>query len=413
MARAFILFALCCAANAQNLLQAGLGKAFLGQTNLYPLQCQVRPLRAGLDFSFRFHTGYSVTVPLSQYRGPGHHWTIALRVQPETGAEPTYLEDRVNLPNVPDTDLHGEYGEFAGSFLAGEGLYQISFLLVDDQGRGCPAEWRSTVRRDSSDREVAPSIPPGSVLPTSDRSSLGWNIQIAAPLERLTVLLDAASGSPTRPKISTMQLEWLPPLLELARSRSIRLVAFSMDLQCVIYREERFTLHDLNDLRQAMFSTQIGVASVDMLRNPKGHIALLADLVKQELHSPEPSSAVLFLGATAWQKDKPSRGAVEALGAGAPSFFYLQYWIRRRPAPLGLPDTSRSLKRATRGGQPPEDMISLSPDVRSGPEPDTIEHLVDQLHGKTLAVHTPGDFAKAMKKIVQSTNPRPFHVEPN
>ncbi len=341
-------------------------------------------------------------VPLSQYRGPNHHWKIVLRVKPETGAEPIYLEDRVNLPNVPDMDMDGQYGQLAGGFLAGEGVYQISFLLVDDQRRGCSAEWRITVRRDSINRHVAPSIAPGAIVPLSDPASLGWNIQIAAPLENLTVLMDAASGSPTRPTISTMQLEWLPPLIKLVRAHSIRLVAFSMDLQCEIYREEHFTLGHFDDLRQAMFSTQIGVASVAVLKNPKGHIALLADLVKKELHSREPSAAVVFLGATAWQKDKPSRDVVEILGAGAPSFFYLQYWISWRPERLGLPDASESIKRPTRGAELPADAISLGPtDIRSGPEPDTIERLMTLLHGKMLAVHTPAEFAKALKKITE------------
>jgi hypothetical protein len=207
-----------------------------------------------------------------------------------------------------------------------------------------------------------------------------------------------------------MQLGWLPPLIELARARSIRLVAFNMDLQQVIYREEHFTLARLRDLRQAMFDTQVGIASVEMLRNPKGHISLLADLVKEELHSPEPSSAVVFLGAIAWQKDKPSADAVETPAEGAPPFFYLQYrhplparQKARRPVSTGLPDATESIPYPTGIHGSPQTVASPGPvDVRSGPEPDTIERLMPLLRGKTLVVHTPGEYAKAIQRIAPS-----------
>ena len=407
MTRVLTMLALVCAANAQNLLPVEPGKAFFAQTGVLPLQCEVRPLRPDLDFSFRFHTGYDVMLPLRQYRGPDHHWTVMLRVQPDTVAAPVYLEDRLDLPNVPDTD---SYGQYSGSFLAGEGFYQISFLLVDDQQRGCRSEWQIRVRRGFTDRGLRLSMAPGTILATSAPTLAAGRTQIAAPVGRLTVLLDAASGSPTGPIISTMQLGWLPPLLELARARSIRLVAFNMDLHRVIYREEHFTLDHLSNLRQAMFDTQIGVVDVETLRNPMGHIALLADLVKQELHSPEPSSAVVFLGAIAWQKDKPSPNAVETPAAGAPLFCYLQY---RRPIPIttileaqrsvarGLPDASESIPHPTR--VPTGDVAPRGPtDVRSGPPPDTIEHLMALLHGRTLVVHTPAEFAKAMQQIAPS-----------
>jgi hypothetical protein len=164
------------------------------QIDLKTLQYEVRPLRPGLDFSFQFHTGYGVIVPLSQYRGPHHHWTIMLRVQPETGADPVYLEDSLNLPNVPNTEMYAQYGQSVGSFLVGEGLYRISFLLVDDQQRGCPAEWRIRVRRDSTNHGIWLSIAPGMILPTSEASRMGGQTQIPAPVERLTVTVGCRIG---------------------------------------------------------------------------------------------------------------------------------------------------------------------------------------------------------------------------
>src|SRR5580765_8637650 len=50
-----------------------------------PLNCSVSELKPALNFGFRFQSGYTVRVPMGQYRGLGHRWTVLMRVTPEGG----------------------------------------------------------------------------------------------------------------------------------------------------------------------------------------------------------------------------------------------------------------------------------------------------------------------------------------
>src|SRR5437763_11686773 len=81
---------LCCAgAEAQSIVNPGRMTAamrnFEWRPDDQPLNCSVSPLKAALNFSFRFQAGYIVRVPMNQYLGKGHRWTILMRVTPEGG----------------------------------------------------------------------------------------------------------------------------------------------------------------------------------------------------------------------------------------------------------------------------------------------------------------------------------------
>src|SRR5581483_1060047 len=58
-----------------------------------PLSCWVGSLRPTLNFGFRFQSGFVVRVPMNQYRGKGHRWTVLVRVTPEAG-QPVYFASR-------------------------------------------------------------------------------------------------------------------------------------------------------------------------------------------------------------------------------------------------------------------------------------------------------------------------------
>ena len=90
-----------------------------------PLRCEVTPIKPGLDFSFRFETGYSINVPMEQYFGPGHLWAILTRVTPENG-KPEYVAARVRLPDVPITTVKTDT---FGGFLVGAGRYKVEFEM--------------------------------------------------------------------------------------------------------------------------------------------------------------------------------------------------------------------------------------------------------------------------------------------
>src|ERR1044072_3100611 len=94
-----------------------------------PLKCEVSPLRPALNFSLRFQAGYLVRVPMNQYLGAGHFWSVYTRITPEPGGQSVYLMDRLGIPEVPKTKVELEFG---GIYLVGEGRYRADWKLLDD-----------------------------------------------------------------------------------------------------------------------------------------------------------------------------------------------------------------------------------------------------------------------------------------
>lgn len=329
------------------------------------LRCSVKAIPAALNYGFRFQAGYTARVPMEQFRGPGHRWTIVTRVTPEGGA-PVFLVSRRRLPEVPKTNVTLEA---SGGFLLGEGRYRVAWQLVDDAGRVCRADWKIEAKRKRSEREVRVAIAPGAV-----RSFSGWtvgrdNLKDDAPPFRLTLLVHAASAS------ERVRMGWwdrflllgtIGSVLERLPTKSVRVVVFNLDQQREFYRNDDFRPSAFVPLAEAVNSAESGKVDYRVLQRPKGHIDLLAELIQQEVDAPAPSDVVLFLGPHARQVDKMPLELVEPPEEGGPRFVYLQYQpFLRTHAML----------------------------------PDLIASAVSRLKGRTMVVNTPGDFAKSIAAV--------------
>jgi hypothetical protein len=341
-----------------------------------PLQCEVTPIKPALNFGFRFQAGYVVRVPMGQYRGPGHAWTILTRITPAEGTrEPVYLLYRTVLPDIPQTKVVLELG---GGYLLGEGRYEVAWKLVDDSSRVCGHHWSVDARLSRGERQVKVAIPPATVADFSLRGLPQMHqTDDAAPI-RLTVLMHAAPINPRRTRMSPrdqmMLLGTLSSLLERVPVRSVRLVVFNLDQQKELYRQESFVPQALGQVARSIGTLELGLVDYNVLQHRHGHLDLLAELVNGELAAKEASDVVLFLGPQARTFDKVPRDDLEKPQRAGPKFFYFQY----RPAFLqqaGLPDT--------------------------------INYTVNRLKGKTVVIRTPGEFAKAIDQIERSTSSMP------
>ncbi len=384
-----------------------------------PLKCQAQALKPVLDFSFRFRAGYTVSVPLDQYQGGGHKWTVLLQIQPEGGGKPVYLLDRFNIPDVPDVKVDGEAG---GGYLLGEGHYHVTFLLVDDRARACRSDWDVDAKLSASNRNVRTAIKPGTVEEITSHGSAETRPRTAAPLGKLTVLLHAAPMSPSSPTVQPSDavtlLGALSSLLDLAPARSVRLVVFNLEQRKEVYRKEQFTRDQLDAVREAIFGLQLATVDYHQLQNPTGHLDLLARLVQDELHAENPADAVVFLGPRAAMSDKVALPGEKAAGA-IPKFFYVEYqmqpprvtskddfspWAANNSGPHADRSADRTDVDGNNIGQPvglPTAIAGIDPPMGNDLRRDSIDYLVSSLKGKTLVVHSPTDFAKAMNQIAQ------------
>jgi hypothetical protein len=331
------------------------------------LRCEVQPMRAALTFGFRFQAGYFVKVPMNQYRGPGHSWAILTRITPEGGG-PTYLGSRMRLPDVPPNKVELETG---GGYLLGEGRYQAAWVLYDDAGRVCRKRWTIDVKRGYHDRNVKVAIEPGTVTGFSRVGTRDRRNTDDAPPFRLTILVHAAPMSPRRQRIgardSVMLLGTLSSLLERLPARDVRLVVFNLEQQKEIFRQDGFQSERIYEVSQAIDNLQLQTLDYRVLQNRKGHLDLLAEMVNRELTAAQPPDVVVFLGPLARQVDRFPEELLEKPEGSMPRFFYLQY----RPPFLNMQATL----------------------------PDLIHSAVSRLKGKTVVMHTPAEFEKAIQQI--------------
>lgn len=331
--------------------------------------CDVHAFKPSLGFTFRFQATYIMRVPMRQFFGSGHKWLVLTKVTPEDeGHAPLYLAESLLLPDVPKTDITLEVG---GTFLTGEGRYSVQSALIDETHRVCRSSWRIEAKLRKEDRSVTVAIAPNTAQGLSFR---GWT-----PVDKrdedvrklhLTVFLHAAPMFARSNRLRSydrgLWLGSLVSLLDTLQPESVRLVVFNLDQQKELYRTDRFKPEQLQQVAAAMNSIQLGLVDYSVLQRPKGHVDVLADLVNQELRANHPADAAVFLGPTARFSDKVPESALEEHNGDKPHFFYFQYkpyW------------------------------------GRAADFPDSIVHAVKRLKGKTIVIHSPGEFARAIEQV--------------
>ena len=371
-----LALAACTAAPAQSIVNPNRARSVIaqlegGQAGEQALRCEVSAIKPSLNYSFRYQAGYMVTVPMNQYIGSGHGWTMLTRITPEGGdRKPVYLMSRIPLPQVPKTNVEVRVG---GGYLLGEGAYNVRWMMLDDSGRVCRKSWRVDVHLSRADRQVKVAMPPDTVWEIGLRGSrtLPRGTDDAAPL-RLTIFLHTAPLFPRRtrmrPNDMVTLMSTVSSLLERVPARSVRLVLFNLDQQKELYRKEGFLLQDMAQVSQAMTNIELGLVDFQVLQNKRGHVDLLTELVNREIEAQPPSDVVLFLG--------PADAVFRPRAAG-------RIWRSRR-------DTGRS---STTFNSP---RSSVS---RRATPTDTIKSALSRLGGKTILIHTPGEFAKAIERL--------------
>ncbi|HUA60904.1 MAG TPA: hypothetical protein VML19_19230 [Verrucomicrobiae bacterium] len=404
------------AAFSQTIAPPEFGSEFFNRAGLAPLKCQVQPIHPTLDFAFRLHAGVYFRVPIYQYRGKGHTWTVGLRIQRESGGAPVYLINRLGVPEVQRTRLETVA---EGEFLLGEGNYRASFQLVDDERRSCRGDWNIQAKLGPPENLLKLAVAPGAIEP------IATPLAVSAPggghplADRLTVFVNAAPVAPSLVGLhagdTATILTSLISLLNQVQARSVKLVVFSLDQQKELYRNHDFTPDRLPQVQQALDSLQLGVIRYTALERPKGYLNLLADLVNEEISDAKPARLVVFLGPHSHLCGKPLADALDNPEQGSTKFFYLEY---TRPVALSIQDQPSAEGWLDVSNDQPDLFISepnAAPIVVGDPislpanynpteldiSHDAIDHMVSLLKGRTLVIRKPQDLAKALGQLTQ------------
>jgi hypothetical protein len=373
------------------------------------LRCEVEPTKPILNFGLRFQAGYLLEVPLVQYSGAGHTWTITLRITPEGGGEPAYLTDRDSLSNTSRAEFTAQ---MTGTFLVGEGRYHVDFMVVDDGGRLCRRDWQIAAAPERNERAIKVAMPPSTVADLSYTAA--DNSTTAAPPipRRITVLMNSSppyiprlrplfqpnvvvppSGGPEFADHREALLGILSSLLEKLPGTTVRLVVFDLDQQREVLRQDGFTLKDMEKAAHAADDLEHWVVTVRELQEQPGRWGLLANLIRREINEQEQPDVVLFLGPRAGSQELMPQHFLESEKRTQARFLYLQYGLSREGIDAGMPPemSNRPPNLST-----PQPRYPMTPELV---QQDAIDITVARLKGRTLRVYSAVEFVKAIEAI--------------
>ena len=292
------------------------------------IDCRVIPDKPALGFDLKFHSGYTLSVPLADLEGPGDMLTILFRVTPQGGdPAPVYFSQQVRVPAIKDAK--GD-ATLWGAFDLGEGSYHVDWLMHDYIGRFCSSYWDVDAALGPKDKQVAVAVPPKAVRRAEDEK-----FQPEPPVQRtggaplkVKLLLNFApdrEDSAALDPIDTMALVSI--LRNIARNPRIgkfSLVAFNIQEQRVLYRQDSTDHIDFPAMGAALRSLSLGTVNFAQLQHKNGDTEFLSSLVRTETGDSHPDG-LIFIGPKAFLDSSVSQDDLKQVGDLGYPVFYMNY----------------------------------------------------------------------------------------
>jgi hypothetical protein len=294
------------------------------------LPCTVTPIKPLLGFDLRFHSGYDISLPLHELAGDGDLLTIIFRVTAAADKDsPKYFAQRYNVPKIEE-DARGD-ANLGGGFDIGEGDYHVDWLMRDHIERVCSSSWDITAAINPRDQNMKLPIAAHAI----DQSNTDFfkdepPVTRAKPEEsyRIKILVNYAPQQGFAASMQPLDTSALTSILRhIQRDPKVQrfsLVAFNMNEQRVVYRQEDADHIDFPALGKALSSLKFGMIDVRKLNDPHSGSDFLAKLVTAELGNNK-SDAVVFAGPKiAFDDNVPADNLRDLTGVQYP-VFYMNY----------------------------------------------------------------------------------------
>lgn len=308
--------------------------------NRNDLPCLVAPLKPELAFDLKFHAGYRVTIPLKDLAGSGDQLRVLIRVTPVDNPDnQIYLVDRFNVPAI-DEDAKGE-ASLPGGFTLGPGRYKVDWLMRDRAERVCSWHWDAEAETDASNKDLPLTMVPNTVG-QRPQEPFGEQPPVErASADRLLHVKILANFSPTNPREVTMKPWDVEAIVSILRSIArepqigrFSLIAFNMQEQRVIFRQENVERIDFPALGEAVGGIKLGTVDYRKLQDPLGDTRFLTSLLSEQLgpQTPEPDAIIITGPKLMLEKNVP-RDALKEAGRARCPIFYLNYNFNPRSTP--------------------------------------------------------------------------------
>lgn len=303
------------------------------------LSCVVSPIKPSMGFDLRFHAGYDISVPLKELAGSENLLTVVFRVIPESRKDsPYYFTHKIRVPRLEE-DAKGD-AYLQGSFDLGEGKYTVEWLMRDRTERYCSQFWDVEAELPAKDKSLSIELQPGEVAPSPQDQFLD-----EPPVER------TASESPLNVKVlvnfapqnalasSLQPLDTMPMttmLRQIQRDPRIArfsVVAFNLQEQRVLYRQQALSHIDMPALGDALRNLQLGKVSIDALAKKNAETEFLSSLIQNEFSGDERPDALIFAGPRAPVTEKVPDESLRTVGELDYPVFYVNYTLNPQANP--------------------------------------------------------------------------------
>jgi hypothetical protein len=301
------------------------------------MDCTINPQKARLGFDMRFHSGYNVSIPLRELHGQGNMLTIVFRVTPKVaGADPTYMTQQTRVPRI--TEDEGEV-TLQGVFDVGEGIYHVDWVIRDFVGRMCTANWDVDASLSPRDRQMTVAVPPHTIRHTQDEE-----FQDEPPVHRTSdapikvkVMLNYAPQRPGSAAIDPLDATALVSILRnLSRNPKIgkfSLVAFNVQEQRILYRQEDADHIDFPAMGTALKSIRLGTVDLNRLERKHGDIEFLSSLIRSEISSEDHLDGLIFVSPKTMMDSNIPQDDLKQASATDYPVFYMNYNLDPQGAP--------------------------------------------------------------------------------
>src|SRR5215472_5131140 len=295
------------------------------------IPCTVNPIKPALGFDLKFHAGYEVLVPLKELAGSDNHLTMVFRVYPENKPdEASFFSQRWNVPPIDD-DAGGQ-AQLAGTFDVGEGKYHVDWLMRDRSERVCSQSWDTEANLPPKDKQMSLDIPPSTVQPADtepfrqeppvDRQNDKLNVKVMvnfAPQDSLSATL--------QPIDTNALLSILRSIAREPRIDKFSIVAFNMQEQRVIYRQDAASQIDFPALGKALRSLNLGTVDLKRLTQKHGDTEFLTNFMTQEMNvEADHPDAVIIAGPKVMLDNALPQETLKLLGDNVKyPVFYMNY----------------------------------------------------------------------------------------
>jgi hypothetical protein len=304
------------------------------------LACTVTPSKPALGFDLRFHAGYDVTLPLKDVAGSENSLNILFRVSAQNHPDRlVYFTQHIRVPKLEE-DAKGD-AFLQGGFDLGEGNYHVDWLMRDRTERVCSFSWDSEATLSAKDRSINLAISPGEIQRT-DREQF----KEEPPVQRVSnepplnvkVLVNFApqdaSSAALQPVDTSALVSILRSISREPRIGKFSIVAFNMQEERVVYRQEGADRIDFPALGEAINSLNLGTVDLKRLGEKHGDTDFLAGLVRREVGSnTSHPDALIFAGPKVMLDSNVPPDALKDAGDVNFPVFYMNYNLNPQAVP--------------------------------------------------------------------------------